>query len=106
MGWKAQDPTCQKFTSRGPFKGNVTQQGPGGQNGAKWRPKGCASTKNMLTGTPKHSFFGPKHILDALEWVGRPHDPTCQNFTSQGPFKGDGWGPKWGKMGSKNLRVH
>ena len=54
-----QDPTCENFTPWGPFKGDVTQQGPGGQNGVKWGPKGCASTKNMLTGTPKHSFLVP-----------------------------------------------
>ena len=30
-----------------------------GENGAKWGPKKGTSTKNMLTGTPKHSFFVP-----------------------------------------------
>ena len=60
---------------------------------------------------PKAFIFGPKHILDALEWVGRPQDPTCEKFTSWGPFKGfvtqqGPLGPKWGKMGSKRVRFY
>ena len=39
MGWEAQDPTCQNFTSQGQFKGNKTQQRPRGaimgQNGVQ-----------------------------------------------------------------------
>ena len=69
---RPQNPTCQKITSRGPFKGNVPQQWPGGQNGAKWGPKGGVSTKKHEYRYPKAFNFGPKHILDALEWVGRP----------------------------------
>ena len=106
MHWMAQDLICQKFTSRGPFKGDVTQQVPGGPNGAKWGPKGARPLKTCLQ-APQSIYFGPKHILDALEWVGRPQDPTCQNFTSRGLFKGDVTqqvpggqnGAKWGPNG-------
>ena len=89
---------------------------PFGPQYAPFRPpwplfqKGALPLKTCLK-APQTIQFCPKHVLDALEWVGRPQDPTCENFTSWGPFKGDlteqgPEGPKWGKMGSKKVRVH
>ena len=78
-----------------------------GENGVQK----CARPLKTCLQAPQSIFFGPKHILDALVWVGRPQDPTCENFNPWGPFKGDvtqqgPGGPKWGKMGSKRVRFH
>ena len=45
-----------------------------GQDGVQ---KGARPLKTCVQ-APKAIIFGPKHILDDREWVGRPQDPTCK----------------------------
>ena len=72
------------------------------QNGVQ---NGARPLKTCLH-APQSIHFGPKHILDALEWVGRPQNPTCENFTSRGPFKGfvTQQGPRGAKMGQDGVQ--